>query len=219
MSAPRLDPRRERRAWLLAGGTVAAFLALVIFGIWNDVVRSSKPAAEWRDDAFVLSGEFRADGSCTVLLDGQPLADAVATTRTVYDRDAIVGASPTGTEVHDLQCGAPRPIDSDSIDSDSIAPDPVNPDSMSDAGDFSAWTARAEGGVLAPGRYRVVAEGALESGDSTAFEATLRHPRFAEERAYLVGYQGYVRIIRADTARVVGTFRIVARRKRRSPFS
>lgn len=213
MSAPRLDPRRERRAWLLAGGTVAAFLAVVIFGIWNDVVRPAAPAPEWQDDAFVLSGEFRADGSCTVLLDGQPLAGAGGTTRTAYDRGGIVGASPTGTEVHDVQCGAARPLDSEST-----APDSTDPDSTSGAGDFSAWTAQPEGGVLPPGRYRVVAEGALESGDSTAFEATLRHPRFAEERAYLVGYQGYVRIIRADTARVVGTFRIVARRKRRSPF-
>jgi hypothetical protein len=103
-----------------------------------------------------------------------------------------------------VECGAHRPL---------------APDSTSDWGNFLVWTAQPEGRALAPGRYRVVEDGALESGDSTAFEATLSHPRFEKERSDLAGYQGYVRIIRADTARVVGTFRVVAKRRRRSPFS
>jgi hypothetical protein len=203
MKAPRPDPRTERRAWLLAGGTTAAFLALVIGGMWRDVVRPSTPAPEWKEDAFVLSGEFRADGSCTVLLDSQPLAGA-DTTRTEYERGGITGMTPDGFDVHQAECGAVRPLD---------------PDSAWDSGHFLAWTAQPEGRVLAPGRYRVVEDGALESGDSTAFEATLSHPRFEADRSYLAGYQGYVRIIRADTMRVVGSFRVVARRKRMTPFS
>jgi len=181
---------------------MAAFLVFALRGACYDVVHSTTPAPEWKEDAFVLSGELRADGGCTVLLDGQPLVGA-DTTRTEYERGGIVGASPQGTEVHQVECGAGRPL---------------HADSAREWGSFLAWTAQPEGRALAPGRYRVVEEGALENGDSTAFEATLSHPRFEADRSYLAGYQGYVRITRADTTRVVGSFRVVARRRRRSPF-
>ncbi len=182
---------------------MAAFLAFTIGNVWHDVARSTTPAPEWKEDAFVLSGEFRADGGCTVLLDGQPIARA-DTTHTEYERGGITGMTPDGFDVHQVECGAGRPLDADSTN---------------DWGSLLVWTAQPVDRVLAPGRYRVVENGALEGGDSTAFEATLSHPRFEKDRSYLAGYQGYVRILRADTLRVVGSFRVTAKRRRRSPFS
>jgi hypothetical protein len=187
----------------MAGLAGAGIFVLSLAGTCHDVARSTTPAPEWKEDAYVLSGEFRADGGCTVLLDGQPIAGA-DTLRTAYERGGITGMTPEGTDVHQVECGAGRPLDADST---------------KDWGNFLVWGAQPEGRVLAPGRYRVVEDGALESGDSTAFEATLSHPRFEGERSYLAGYQGYVRILRADSTRVVGTFRVVAKRRRRSPFS
>jgi len=201
LDGPRADPRRTgRRASVPAWLAVAVIVGLVLWGSCYELMGPSLPR-KWKDDAFEVSGEFRADGSCTVSLDGQPIAGA-DTTRTRYEIGSIIGASPEGTVVHVIRCGRPTFSSRDPVEN---------------AGNFTAWVARPRDGDLAPGRYRVVLDGALESGDSTAFESYFEHARFKAQRAYLVAYQGYVRVTRADSS-VVGSFRTVARRKRHSPF-
>jgi hypothetical protein len=200
-------PRRRHPGaiWL------AALVALAAVGLCWLLVRGfvglfdyqeTDPA--WEQDAFVLTGEFRADGGCTVLLDGQPVASA-DTPRTDYEHDTALNMTPDGLSVHQVSC---------EIGKQGGAGAPYDPRS------FWVWGPVRTGDPLRPGRYRVVEE-ALEPGDTTAMEMALFHPRFEEngERAYLVGYRGYVRVVKVDSPTVVGTFRIVARRKRRSPFS
>jgi hypothetical protein len=160
-----------------------------------------RPDPSWDADAFVVSGEFRADGSCTVLLDGQPVA-AVDTPRTEYEHDRAFNMTPAGLSVHQVACRIARPFQTG-------AP--------YDSRSFWVWGPVRTGAPLRPGRYRVVEE-ALEPGDTAAMEMALFHPRFEAQSAYLVGYRGYVRIAKVDSPTVVGTFRLVARRKRRSPF-
>jgi hypothetical protein len=194
-------PRRRRSAalWLVPLGATGVLMMLAWKACWNSL--DDRPDPSWDADAFVVSGEFRADGSCTVLLDGQPVA-AVDTPRTEYEHDNATGMTPEGLSVHQVSCRVAAPFKAG-------APfDPRN---------FWVWGPVPTGEPLRPGRYRVVEE-ALEPGDTTAMEAALFHPRFEDQpkRAYLVGYRGYVRITSVDSLTVVGTFRLVARRKRRS---
>jgi len=196
-------PRRRRRPaalWLVPLGATGIFMMLAWKACWS-ALDVGRPDPSWDADAFVLSGEFRADGSCTVLLDGQPVA-AVDTPRTEYEHDGAFNMTPAGLSVHQVSCRIARP------------PQPGAP---YDSRSFWVWGPVRTGTPLRPGRYRVVEE-ALEPGDTTAMEMALFHPRFEAQSAYLVGYRGYVRIAKVDSPTVVGTFRLVARRKRRSPF-
>jgi hypothetical protein len=199
-SAP--PPRRRRPAalWLVPLGATGIFMMLAWKACWSSL-DVGRPDPSWEADAFVVSGEFRADGSCSVLLDGHPVA-AVDTPRTEYEHDHATGMTPEGLSVHQVSCHVAAPFKAGA---------PYDPRS------FWVWGPVPTGEPLRPGRYRVVEE-ALEPGDTTAMEMALFHPRFEDQpkRAYLVGYRGYVRITRVDSPTVVGTFRMVARRKRRS---
>jgi len=198
---PVLPSRRRRPAalWLVPLAATGIFMMLAWRACWSSL--DPKPDRSWEADAFVVSGEFRADGSCTVLLDGQPVA-ATATPRTEYEHDMALNMTPAGFSVHQVACGIAGPS---------------RPGAPSDWRSFWVWGPVRTGTPLRPGRYRVVEE-ALEPGDTAAMEMALFHPRFDEQpkRSYLVGYRGYVRIVSVDSPTVVGTFRVVARRKRRS---
>ena len=198
------SPRRGRAAaiWAAAAFAVVALTGLGVRGCVR-MLDFDRPDPSWANDAFVVSGEFRADGSCTVLLDGQPVA-AVDTPRTEYEHDNATGMTPQGLSVHEVSCRIATPF---------------KPGAPYDRRNFWVWGPVPTGEPLRPGRYRVVEE-ALEPGDTTAMEMALFHPRFeADGRAYLTGYRGYVRIQKVDATTAVGTFRIVARRHRMSPFS
>jgi hypothetical protein len=67
------------------------------------------------------------------------------------------------------------------------------------------------------GTYAIVAD-AIDKGRPSQWEGTLFHSRFDEERAYLEGYEGTLTLTRVDSP-LVGSFRFVARRKRKSLFS
>jgi len=201
------SPRSPRRGCAAAIGAAAfGIIALMWLGARGcaRMLDFDRPDPSWANDAFVVSGEFRADGSCTVLLDGQPVA-ATDTPRTEYEHDHASGMTPDGLSVHQVSCRIAAPFKAG-------APfDPRN---------FWVWGPVPTGAPLRPGRYRVVEE-ALEPGDTTAMEMALFHPRFeaGQPRAYLTGYRGYVRIEKVDSTIAVGTFRIIARRHRRSPVS
>ena len=195
--------RRGCAAAIWAGALVT--IAVVWLGVRGcaRALDFDRPDPSWANDAFVVSGEFRADGSCTVLLDGRPVA-AVDTPRTEYEHDNATGMTPDGLSVHQVSCRIAAPFKAGA---------PLDPRS------FWVWGPVRTGAPLRPGHYRVVEE-ALEPGDTTAMEMALFHPRFEADgmRAYLVGYRGYVRIEKVDSTIAVGTFHVVARRHRRSPF-
>ena len=200
-AAPASAPRRwsARKVVLAAAAAAMVVFSLLVWkGCW-DFARAAHTPRSWARDAFVLTGEFRGDGSCTVLLDGRPLTVA-PTGKTEYEHGNTLGVAPAGFDVHQVSCD--------------IAP-PGTP--VLDRPSFWVWGPLREGAPLRPGRYRID-EGALERGDTTAMDMALFHARFNPDRAYLVGHGGHVRIVRADSPAVVGSFRIEARRKKKTPF-
>lgn len=199
--APGAAPKRgpARRIMLAVAAAVVVLVSLGIWGAFGALVLPGVTPLSWRDDAYVLTGEFRADGSCAVLLDGQPLADVPAP-RTRYEVGMVHGAAPEGYDVHRAACAIGG-----------------SGENVVSSGSFWVWGAMRGGQPLRPGRYTVRRE-ALPDGDTAAMEMALFHPRFQEQRASLEGYDGWVEIVRADNSAVAGTFRIVARRNRFSAF-
>ena len=195
-SAP--PPRRRRPAalWLVPLGATGILHDAGLEGRAGVRSTSAVPDPSWEADAFVVSGEFRADGSCSVLLDGHPVA-AVDALRTEYEHDHATGDDARGA------VGAPGAAATIAAPFKSGAPfDPRN---------FWVWGPVPTGEPLRPGRYRVVEE-ALEPGDTTAMEwrSSIPASRISRSARTWCGYRGYVRITRVDSPTVVGTFRMVA---------
>jgi hypothetical protein len=178
-------------AWVAIPVALAVFGALLLL-IWGERRRGT----QYADDRFEVSGELLPDGTCVVLLDGVPM-DTGPALRTEYERASAINVAPEGWETHEIECGTPF------VDGRRRS--------------LSLWGATREGRPMVTGTYGIV-EDAVEQGRASQWEGTLFHPRFDAERAYLEGYGGTLTITRADSP-VVGTFRFVARRKRRSPFS
>jgi hypothetical protein len=192
---PVLPPARTIARSALKGVAVAITLLLGL-GVWGmcfSFVRATTPPREWKKDAFVLEGEFRPDGSCIVLLDGTRISEEGA--RTEFDAMSIHGAAPEEFDVPQVECPLP----------------------VGESGQFFVWGPVAKGKPVPAGRYRVTPD-AIPEGDTTAWEAALFQQRFSDQKAHLVGYDGYVRIVRADSTAVTGSFRIVARRHLNGPF-
>lgn len=186
-------PRIVRQA---AKGLTIGFVVVFGVAVWGmcfSFVRATTPPREWKNDAFVLEGEFRPDGSCTVLLDGTRISADGA--RTDFDAMSIHGAAPEEFDLPQVECELP----------------------VADNGLFFVWGPVAKGKPVPAGRYRVTTD-AIPEGDTTAWEAALFQQRFSDQKAHLVGYDGWVRIVRADSAAVTGSFRIVARRHLNGPF-
>jgi hypothetical protein len=172
-----------RRAWIAAGLVIAAFAS---YG----AVRSASASAE--DDGVVVTGEFRADGTCSAAVDGQPISgDTSIVTHEVYTPPHGV---PPGYAVDFLQCELSARM-----------PD-VGREYRSTI-DLSI--ARKHGSGLPSGGYRVLPE-SLEQGDTTAAEASLGPLLAGPENTILRGREGNVRIVRVDSSGVVASFRIVA---------
>lgn len=57
-----------------------------------------------------VTGEFRLDGSCTVLANGVSVFTDADSARTTYIRGAMLNAAPPGFETHEIWC-APRSED------------------------------------------------------------------------------------------------------------
>lgn len=181
----------------IAKGLGIGLVVVVCVAVWGtcfSYIRATTTPRAWKNDAFVLEGEFRPDGSCAVRLDGRLISNGDSA-RTEFDPRSILGAAPEEFDVPQVTCEL----------------------AAREYGYFFVWGPVRAGEPVRPGRYRIVPDAILE-GDTTAWEATLFQQRFSDERAYLVGYDGWVRFVRADSAAVSGAFRVVARRKLRGPF-
>jgi len=119
-------------------------------------------AAPRRDDTapdVTISGEFLADGSCRVLVNGAALFAATDHPRTTYDAGAVADLAPAGYALHQLTC---TPSDADSArGSDASATNDGTDERML----IVALYAR-EGAPLHVGRYSV--REALAAPDDTA---------------------------------------------------
>ena len=178
-------------AWVAIPVALAVFGALLLL-IWGERRRGS----EFVDDRFELSGEFLPDGTCVVRLDGAPV-DLGPAPRTQYLPDAAINVAPEGWVAHEIECGG------------TVVDGRVS--------NLSLWGAAREGRPLVTGTYAIV-EDAADKGRPSQWEATLYHPRFDAQRAYLEGYGGTLTLTQVDSP-LVGSFRFVARRKRKSLFS
>ncbi len=118
-------------------------------------------AASRRDDTtsgVTISGEFLADGSCRVLVNGAALFAAADHPRTTYDAGAVADLAPTGYALHQLTCA---PSDAASArGSDAHATNDVTDERMMIVALYAH-----EGGALRVGRYSV--REALATTDDT----------------------------------------------------
>jgi hypothetical protein len=183
MTTRPLPDASRRRARIAAGLVIAAFAS---YG----AVRSAAASAE--DGGVVVTGEFRADGTCSAAVDGQPVSgDTAIVTHEVYTPQHGV---PPGYAIDFLRC-------------ELFARMPDVGKEYRSAIDLSI--ARKWGSGLPSGRYRVLPK-SLEQGDSTAAQASLGPLLAGPDDTIFRGREGNVRIVRADSSGVVASFRIVA---------
>jgi len=123
-------------------------------------------AAPPRDDTasgVTISGEFLADGSCRVLVNGAALFAATDNPRTTYDAGAVADLAPAGYALHQLTCA---PSDAGSAHgSNASATNDVTNDVTNERMLIVALYAR-EGAPLRDGSYAV--REALATPDDTA---------------------------------------------------
>lgn len=183
-------------------------------------------AAPRRDDTasdVTISGEFLADGSCRVLVNGAALFAATDHPRTTYDAGAVADLAPAGYALHQLTCA---PSDAGSAHGSSgRATNDVTDERML----IVALYAR-EGAPLHDGRYAV--REALAAPDDTAnvaaragvavfgappgsHDATVNGGAHHAGVRYLEGRTGTLTISSvsrdADGQHVIGTFSARAR--------
>ena len=198
MTEPELPARRRGRT----GDLVLAIAATGLLGMiywsacWNALGGTRHPR-EFRDDAIRVSGELRADGSCTLTVDGEVIADGRAN-RTDYEHDMEHGTAPDSISIHHI----------DSTDG--------GPTGQLPAWQFFITLPQPLGAPLRPGRWRI-AEDATHPLDTHAADFALFHPRFGK-RVHLESREGYLRLTQIDSPRVVGTFTAVGRRVKESPI-
>jgi len=122
-------------------------------------------AAPPRDDTasgVTISGEFLADGSCRVLVNGAALFAATDNPRTTYDAGAVADLAPAGYALHQLTCA---PSDAGSAHgSNASATNDVTNDVTNERMLIVALYAR-EGAPLRDGSYAV--REALATPDDT----------------------------------------------------
>ena len=139
------------------GHGATALALLLIFGM-----SAAGCAAPRRDDTasgVTVSGEFLADGSCRVLVNGATLFAATDHPRTTYDAGPVADLAPAGYALHQLTCA---PSDAGSAHgSDARATNDGTDERML----IVALYAR-EGAPLHVGRYSV--REALAAPDDTA---------------------------------------------------
>jgi hypothetical protein len=182
------------RAQRRARGFEMKRIVLIIFAFL--LVASSCTRTGWYADDYEISGEFRADGSCSVLLDGEPVVSGAG--RTSYDWGRIEGMVLESREVHTVDCvwanNSPGPRYS-----------------------FFFMISFPDSILLVPDTYRI-SEIWTTPHDSLIASASLFHPRFRDEGltgAYLKGTKGTLSLIQVDSTKVVGQFRFRAQRRAR----
>jgi hypothetical protein len=193
---PREKPPSPGRllAWAAIPVALAVFGALLLL-IWGERRRGT----QYVEDRFEISGEFLPDGTCVVRLDGAPV-DTGVTPHTEHGNSTSVKMEPEGFDLYQIHCGSPL-AEGDIVD----------------RRNFWVWGVTRAGRPLVAGTY-AIAEGAVDRGQPSQWEGMLFHPRFEAEGAHLEGYGGTLTLTQVDDV-LVGSFRFVARRTKRSPFS
>lgn len=154
-----------------------------------------------------ITGEFLADGSCRVTVDGTPLYSESEKPRTSYVRGRALNMAPAGYDIHEIWC-APM-----------SAGEPMLPDQPNERAFFI--NVYAPTGKLAPAQHYLIIHGLpRSSGSATAIRANLSlfgHNSSATTAVekplgttYLAGTAGDVTLTQVDSTRVVGKFRALA---------
>lgn len=178
-----------------------------IFGLAMLAAATSCGDSARRDDHFEVTGEFRADGSCDVRLNGQSIATAESA-RAEYTWGNVWNVAPQGLVVHEIACHV----------------EPSGTRFGADATRFGILASVPQGRLFSPGTYRFRPD-ATSVGDTISVEGALFHPRFSElgiTGSYLLSTDGTLTLTsvqrngaEGESGRVVGTFHFRAHQKAR----
>lgn len=165
----------------------------------------STPHVVAQEPTVQITGEFLADGSCRVTVNGTPLFSESEKPRTIYLRGRALNMAPAGYDLHEIWCA---PI---------TAGEPMLPDQPNERAFFV--NVYAPTGKLAPAQHYLIIHGLpRSSGSATAIRANVSlfgHSTTAPTAeslgtSYLAGTAGDVTLTQVDSTRVVGTFRALA---------
>ncbi|MGI8509076.1 MAG: hypothetical protein ACR2MQ_07100 [Gemmatimonadaceae bacterium] len=184
-----------------ASGSLCGAITIAAFAACG----SSVPHVVRQAPTVQITGEFLADGSCRVTVDGTPLFSESEKPRTSYVRGRALNMAPAGFDLHEIWCA---PI---------TAGEPMLPDQPNERAFFI--NVYAPTGKLAPAQHYVIIRGLpRSSGSATAIRANLSlfgHSSTARTptslgTSYLTGTAGDVTLTQVDSTHVVGTFRALA---------
>ncbi|HEX8694165.1 MAG TPA: hypothetical protein VF746_17215 [Longimicrobium sp.] len=153
---------------------------------------------EWRNDRFQVTGEFRADGTCTVAVDGRPVLGDTVRGLAKVRWDTASGGRNIGWHEWTIWCQHERYNDISLL--------------------ITAKHPRHR--PLTPATYPMLASDGEPAGPPF-IGATLWEPETGSQGrrgAHLDAYDGALKVDRVEDTLLVGTFRFVARRIGNPPF-
>jgi len=158
--------------------------------------------------AVMVTGEFRADGSCQVYADSVPVFRPADSAETTYIRGATFNIAPSGFDAHEVWC-APRSPER-----------PMPPLTPSDRA-LVVMLYAPTGQLATPRSYEIIV--GLPTPETAPYRAGAAlfgmSPQMLNDTMplrlglmYLAGSRGTVAIMHVNADRIVGTFNIGAQR-------